>query len=133
MHTRRPRARRCDRAGCGLSCSRPLARTANQKCGTIVVYTPFFRRGKIFEWPREHKKPNALLVNEETKKWLMPKGWYAITRRFSAKEERRRLVAFVVDPRKLPGKFYGFENHLNVVHSKKRGVSADVARGVALF
>jgi adenine-specific DNA-methyltransferase len=101
--------------------------------GTIpLLYTHHFSGGKL-QWPREHKKPNALAVNEETKKWLMPKGWYAITKRFSAKEEKRRLVAYVVDPRKLPYELYGFENHLNVIHAGKQGISPDLARGIALF
>jgi adenine-specific DNA-methyltransferase len=97
-----------------------------------LLYTHHFRNGS-FSWPREHKKPNALLVNDETKKWLMPKGWYAVTKRFSAKEERRRLVSYVVEPRKLGYDYYGFENHLNVIHAKKQGIEPRLARGVALF
>jgi hypothetical protein len=97
-----------------------------------LLYTHHFAKGK-FVWPREHKKPNAVALNSETKKWLMPQGWYTITKRFSAKEERRRLVAYVVDPGTLPFDFYGFENHLNVIHAKKQGLNSDLARGVALF
>jgi adenine-specific DNA-methyltransferase len=97
-----------------------------------LLYAHHFSGGEL-QWPREHKKPNALLVNDSTKKWLMPSGWYTITKRFSAKEERRRLVAYVVDPKKLPYDLYGFENHLNVIHSKKAGIDADLARGLALF
>lgn len=97
-----------------------------------LLYAHHFSGGK-FQWPREHKKPNAILVNEITKKWLMPGGWYTITRRFSAKEERRRVVAYVMDPTNLPYEFYGFENHLNVIHSGKRGIDPDLARGLAVF
>jgi hypothetical protein len=97
-----------------------------------LLYAHHFSGGSL-QWPREHKKPNAILVNDETKKWLMPKGWYTITKRFSAKEERKRIVAYVVDSRKLPYEFYGFENHLNVIHTGKRGISPDLARGLALF
>lgn len=97
-----------------------------------LLYAHHFAKGE-FVWPREHKKPNAVALNSETQKWLMPQGWYAITKRFSAKEERRRLVAYVVDPGTLPFDFYGFENHLNVIHAKKRGLDPDLARGVALF
>jgi adenine-specific DNA-methyltransferase len=97
-----------------------------------LLYTRHFRGGKI-RWPQDHKKPNALTVNDDTKKWLMPGGWYTITKRFSAKEERRRLVAYVVDPATLPYELVGFENHLNVIHSEKRGLDPDIARGMALF
>jgi hypothetical protein len=97
-----------------------------------LLYAHHFSGGE-FKWPREHKKPNALAVNDETRKWMMPRGWYTVTKRFSAKEEKRRLVAYVVDPERLPYDLFGFENHLNVFHSRKNGLSADLARGLALF
>jgi tRNA1(Val) A37 N6-methylase TrmN6 len=97
-----------------------------------LLYAHHFSGGEL-QWPREHKKPNALLLNEDTKKWLMPSGWYTVTKRFSAKEERRRIVAYVVDPGKLPYDLYGFENHINVIHANKAGIDEDLARGLALF
>jgi adenine-specific DNA-methyltransferase len=97
-----------------------------------LLYAHHFAGGQ-FQWPRIHKKPNAVKLNVASMKWLMPKGWYTITKRFSAKEERRRLVAFVVDPNALPHDFYGFENHLNVIHAGKKGISRELARGIAVF
>lgn len=97
-----------------------------------LLYAHHFAGGK-FRWPREHRKPNAITVNDATRKWLMPRGWYTIIKRFSSKEERRRLVAYVVDPRRLPQELYGFENHLNVIHAEKRGLTAQLAHGLALF
>lgn len=104
-----------------------------QEEGSIpLLYAHHFRGGGL-TWPREHKKPNALRVNADTQKWLMPSGWYTVTKRFSSKEERRRLVAYTVDPSLLPGDFIGFENHLNVIHSGKRGLDPILARGMAVF
>lgn len=98
-----------------------------------LLYAHHFTGGEL-QWPKlQHKKPNALLVNESTNKWLMPRGWYAVTKRFSAKEERRRIVSYVVDPRELPFDKYGFENHLNVVHAGKAGIEEHLARGMAVF
>ncbi len=97
-----------------------------------LLYAHHFKGGN-FTWPKEHKKPNAVALNDETRKWLMPRGCYTITKRFSAKEEKRRLVAFVVDPERLPHALYGFENHLNVFHSRKQGLPSDLAHGLALF
>jgi adenine-specific DNA-methyltransferase len=97
-----------------------------------LLYAHHFKGG-ILSWPKDHKKPNALKLNGETQKWLMPRGCYAITKRFSAKEERRRLVAFVIDPERLPDPYYGFENHLNVFHAGKQGIDPDLAHGLALF
>lgn len=97
-----------------------------------LLYVHHFS-GSRFVWPRENKKPNALALNNDTRKWLMPRGWYCITKRFSSKEERRRLVAYVVDPDTLPQELYGFENHLNVFHSNKRGISPELAYGLSVF
>jgi hypothetical protein len=97
-----------------------------------MLYAHHFKGG-CFTWPKKHKKPNAVRLTDETRKWLMPRGCYTITKRFSAKEEKRRLVAYVVDPALLPYDLYGFENHLNVFHQAKRGLAPDLARGLALF
>ena len=97
-----------------------------------LIYAHHFKGGE-FRWPRAHKKPNALLLDAESRKWLMPRGWYALTKRFSTKEETRRLVAFVIDPDRLSSDLVGFENHLNVFHSRKNGLTGDLAHGLALF
>jgi hypothetical protein len=48
------------------------------------------------------KRGNAIRLNADTKKWLYPNGFYTVARRFSAKEERRRIVASVVTPAAFP-------------------------------
>jgi tRNA1(Val) A37 N6-methylase TrmN6 len=101
--------------------------------GTVpLLYPTHFANGQL-EWPRQSKKPNALIDNPETRKWLYPRGFYTVVRRFSSKEERRRIVAHVVDPEAFQGDAIAFENHLNVYHSGKRGIDGDVARGLAVF
>ena len=97
-----------------------------------LLYASHFAGGQ-FEWPRSGRKPNSILRNAETEKWLMPKGCYVILRRFSSKEEKRRVVAYLFDGRKLPGKVIGFENHLNVIHEDKSGLSHAVARGLTAY
>jgi adenine-specific DNA-methyltransferase len=86
-------------------------------------------------WPLEGmKKPNAIMRNADTEKWLFPIGFYCVVRRFSSKEEQRRVVASVVDPRAFANMpMLGFENHLNVFHENKHGLPEAVARGLAVF
>jgi adenine-specific DNA-methyltransferase len=107
---------------------------AQPEAGTVpLLYAHHFSGGRL-AFPVEHrKKPNAIVENEDTKKWLMPRGHYVLTKRFSAKEERRRVVAFVVDPGELASGYIGFENHLNVFHAARKGIDRDTARGLALF
>ncbi len=104
--------------------------------GTVpLLYPTHFANGAL-EWPRVSRKPNALIDNAETKRWLYPTGFYTVVRRFSSKEERRRIVAHVVNP----GAFnndainaIAFENHLNVLKTKKKGIARDIAHGLCVF
>ncbi len=80
------------------------------------------------------KKPNAILRNAKTEKWLYPNGFYCVVRRFSAKEEKRRVVASVIEPAVFGDHpVLGFENHMNLFHEKKHGLSELLARGLAVF
>lgn len=54
-------------------------------------------------------------------------------RRFTSKEERRRLVAYVIDPAAFNTTAIGFENHLNVFHEGKKPLGEDIARGLAVY
>lgn len=87
------------------------------------------------KWPIENgTKPNAIKYNQSTVKWLYPSGFYTVVRRFSSKEEKRRIVASVVSPESFGDtEFLGFENHLNVFHFNKKGISESLARGLAVY
>jgi len=86
-------------------------------------------------WPVSGlKKPNAIVRNSETEKWLYPNGFYCVVRRFSSKEEKRRVVASVIDPDAFGGHdVLGFENHLNLFHENGRGLPEPLAHGLAVF
>lgn len=99
-----------------------------------LIYPGHLSMGRTV-WPiANFKKPNAILRNTETNKWLYPRGFYCVVRRFSSKEEKRRVVASVVDPA-LFGEHavLGFENHINVFHANKQGLPELLARGLAVF
>lgn len=98
-----------------------------------LLYPTHFTGGR-FEWPRlGGRKPNALALTAATARLLLPVGHYVVVRRFSSKEERRRVVASVVEPAALPTGWIGFENHLNVYHSGKKPLPATLARGLATY
>lgn len=98
-----------------------------------LLYPAHFNRG--FSWPKpDFKKYNSIAVCAATMRWLYPNGWYVVARRLSSKEEKRRIVANVVDPSSFPGqKFLGFENHFNVFHNERKGLDENVARGLAIY
>jgi adenine-specific DNA-methyltransferase len=103
--------------------------------GTVPLLYPghFNSHGAL--WPIVGlKKPNAIQRNRETEKWLYPSGFYCVVRRFSSKEEKRRVVASVVDPSMFDNApVLGFENHLNLFHENKHGLPQAMAHGLAVF
>ena len=64
---------------------------------------------------------------------MVAAGYYVLTQRFSAKEERRRVVAAIYDPRRIEAPLVGFENHLNYFHARGQGLSVPLAKGLALY
>ncbi|MCI1437023.1 MAG: Eco57I restriction-modification methylase domain-containing protein [Acetobacter indonesiensis] len=105
------------------------------KKDTVPLLYPGHFNSTGTTWPIEGmKKPNAIERNAETEKWLYPSGFYCVVRRFSSKEEKRRIVASVVEPTVFGGMpMLGFENHLNVFHENRHGLSEALARGLAVF
>lgn len=103
--------------------------------GTVPLLYPAHFAGQNVEWPKSGiKKPNAIRRNAETEKWLYPNGFYCVVRRFSSKEEKRRVVASVVQPHTFANiEMLGLENHLNVYHENRHGLPEALARGLALY
>lgn len=99
-----------------------------------LLYPCHFSQSSV-EWPlANNKKPNAIIFNQETLKWLYSNGFYTVVRRFSSKEEKRRIIASVVDPNMFSDmEKLGFENHLNVFHNNRHGLPERLAKGLAVF
>ena len=97
--------------------------------GTVpLIYPGHFDNGKV-AWPREgFRKHNALADCPETDKLMVPSGTYVLTKRFTAKEERRRVVAAIYRGRRA-----GFENHVNYFHQGGAGLPDGLAEGLARF
>lgn len=102
--------------------------------GTVpLVYPCHFKHGFV-RWPAEsEKKPNAIVSSQETRDLMVTAGHYVLTKRFSAKEERRRVVAAIYDPHQVEAPLVGFENHLNYFHAAGKGLPSKLAKGLALY
>lgn len=100
----------------------------------VPLIYPHHLLGSSLAWPIEgSKKANAIADNERTARWLFPSGTYVLTRRFSSKEERRRVVAYLLPGETLPSSRVGFENHLNVFHDRKQGLPETLAWGLYIW
>jgi adenine-specific DNA-methyltransferase len=98
-----------------------------------LIYPCHLTLGYV-EWPNGRaRKPNALALGPRAEDLLIPTGHYVLVKRFSAKEEPRRVVAAVYDPERVPTDRVAFENHLNYYHRRGAGLPATVAKGLAAF
>lgn len=102
--------------------------------GTVPLIYPCHFEGGFIKWPSDsQKKPNAIEASPYTKDLMVDAGYFVLTKRFSAKEERRRIVAAIYDPHLIEAPQVGFENHLNYFHAKGKGLPANLAKGLAIY
>jgi adenine-specific DNA-methyltransferase len=69
---------------------------ADPQAGAVPLIYPVHFNGGGVHWPRSgSRKPNALVAIHETNALLVPNGIYVLVKRFTAKEEKRRVVATI--------------------------------------
>jgi adenine-specific DNA-methyltransferase len=113
--------------------ARDLLRAQPGKNTVPLIYPCHFKQGFV-EWPNgKTRKPNALALGPGAQELIVPEGYYVLTKRFSAKEERRRIVAAVYDPARVRAPQVAFENHLNYFHARGGGLPATLARGLTAY
>jgi len=82
------------------------------------------------EYPlKGFNKPQAISTNDPS--LLMPRANYVLLRRFSAKEDKRRLVSAPFLGEQFNVEQIGFENHLNVIFKKKAALSVSETIGLS--
>jgi adenine-specific DNA-methyltransferase len=98
-----------------------------------LVYPTNLEEGRV-KWVKKTKKPQAIMIAEETRPALIPNDNYVLVKRFTSKEERKRVVSVVFEAKQFSSyEVIGFENHLNYFHRNGRGVDLDFARGLSAF
>lgn len=98
-----------------------------------LIYPGHLRNGEICYPLPNTVKANAVIASERSSSLLVPEGVYVLVKRFSAKEERRRVVAALYEPTKARSGPVGFENHLNYIHCNGQGLARDMALGLIGF
>lgn len=82
-------------------------------------------------WPLRNKKDEAIAVSDATKQLLLPIQNYVLVKRFSSKEQKRRLYAGVLLESEFNHELVGIENHLNYIHRPDGVLSEEEAYGIA--
>ena len=84
------------------------------------------------DWTRKkNNKPSGIYVNKETKKLLVNVRNMVLLKRFSSKEQIKRLNAVVLLKEIFPFDLVGLENHLNFIYKLDGEMSKEEAVGLA--
>ena len=83
-------------------------------------------------WPSSAAgKPQWIKAAPASMKLLVPDATYVLLRRFSAKEEKRRLVTAPLIQGDLDEDLIGLENHLNYIRGVSRELDEELAYGLS--
>ncbi len=85
-------------------------------------------------WPIFRKQHPVAIIDSEVsrnRKLLVPTRNYVVLKRFSAKEEKRRLTAACLMRAEQKTKHIGLENHLNYIYHAHRELTEEEIFGVA--
>lgn len=88
-------------------------------------------RTMCVSWPIKSRKQQYVKISQAAEKLLVPNGNYVLVRRFSAKEEKKRLIAAPLISKILKSKFVGIENHINYIYRKAGELSEIETLGLA--
>ncbi|HUY36565.1 MAG TPA: Eco57I restriction-modification methylase domain-containing protein [Pirellulales bacterium] len=80
---------------------------------------------------KSNGKPSHFRICDGSQPLLLPAKRYVLLKRFTAKEERRRLVAGVFESADSYAPWVAIENHLNYVYKPHSELSRDEALGLA--
>ncbi|MDQ7074918.1 MAG: Eco57I restriction-modification methylase domain-containing protein [Gammaproteobacteria bacterium] len=98
-----------------------------------MIYPAHFSQGAVV-WPlAESRKAQSIAQDAFSDKVLRPNEHYTLVRRFSTKEERRRVMAVVYDPEQFDHQQVGFENHINIIYAKRQEMNLKLAKGLMLY
>ena len=92
-------------------------------------------RGKAIIWPLEGlSKPQAIEVNPSTKSILLPVKNYVLIKRFTSKEQNRRIFATpLISAHFNTHEYIGLENHLNYIHKPQGEMTVDEVYGLVVI
>ena len=83
-------------------------------------------------WPlAKNGKHKAFKRCEDSLRLLLPTKNYVLIKRFSSKEEKRRLTAACFLKADFPFPYVGIENHVNYVYHAERDLTEDEVYGIA--
>ena len=98
----------------------PLVRPSDISAGTV-------------KFPASKKHPSFIEASEKTIKLLVKNGTYVLVKRFTTKEEKRRIVAAVWNRKNYETHLVGFENRINYFYRPGSTIDKITAHGLWAF
>jgi len=113
-------------------------RFISEKEGKCETYAPLLWLQNVrplqIIWPvTVRRKPQYIKISDESKYLLVPNRNYILLRRFSAKEESRRLIAAPFGGKNFSSEWIGLENHLNYIYKLRGTMSEEEMWGLAVL
>lgn len=95
-----------------------------------LIFSTHIKDSRVIHPVNNSKKPQWFIMSETNdEKLLVPAGTYVLVKRFSSKEEKRRISAAV----HTFDTSAAFDNKTNYFHVSGAGMEPDAARGLALW
>ena len=105
--------------------------SSNQKSVPLLWMQNFKKEKLIF--PLDSKKEQYIQNLDKTKSLLIKNENYIIVKRFSSKEQHRRINIGYIFKDKLPYDYLGLENHLNYIYREERQLKKDEMKLLGSF
>ena len=105
--------------------------TFQQKNKTIPLLKLHNIKTFKIHWTGQDKKDLCFKLFKGHEKYSLKNQVYVILRRFSSKNENRRLIASVYDPNRIKGRWIAMENHINYIGSNNKPLKLVEAYGLA--
>src|SRR4029079_5233416 len=74
-----------------------------------------------------------IVINDKSRKILLESGNYVVLKRFTTKEERKRIVASLLLKEDYNYDYIALENRLNYFHTLGKGIDKELAKGLTLY
>lgn len=101
---------------------------------TTALFYPFHFKNGTIVWPQNPKKKKELIaLNSEIINSMVKSGYYVFCKRFSSKEEKKRVDAAFYDFKNFDFELIGIENHLNYFHRNNEPLTKEIAQGLTLY
>ena len=99
-------------------------------------YAPFIWMNHIknerIEWPIQNwRKDQFIIINDNSIPLLIPNGNYVLMRRFSPKEEKKRINSAPFYQSNFKFAYIGLENHVNYIHRPNGKLSLEEITGLS--